>query len=95
MAGKSASELRAQLEQLQAEYDAAVQAESTAVLNDIREKVAVYGFTEKDIFGRKRATQGPSEVKYQNPETGETWSGRGRAPGWIRDAKNRDKFLVK
>ncbi|MBR8256809.1 H-NS histone family protein [Burkholderia ambifaria] len=36
----------------------------------------------------------PAEPKYQNPKTGETWSGRGRAPLWIRDAKNRDRFLI-
>ncbi|RBB35975.1 hypothetical protein DPV79_26880 [Burkholderia reimsis] len=28
------------------------------------------------------------------PKTGETWSGRGRAPLWIHDAKNRDRFLI-
>lgn len=32
--------------------------------------------------------------KYRNPKTGETWSGMGRAPVWIRDAKNRDRFLI-
>nr|WP_235210375.1 H-NS family nucleoid-associated regulatory protein [Caballeronia sordidicola] len=37
----------------------------------------------------------PVEVKYQNPETGETRSGRRCAPVWIKDAKNRDKFLIK
>lgn len=73
---------------------AAIAAESEAVLADIREKVALYGFSEKDVFGRRRAS-GPVEAKYQNPETGETWSGRGRAPAWIKDAKNRDKFLIK
>lgn len=37
--------------------------------------------------------------KYRNPATGETWTGRGRSPGWIREAeekgKSRDKFLIK
>ncbi|WP_408525975.1 H-NS family nucleoid-associated regulatory protein [Paraburkholderia fungorum] len=32
--------------------------------------------------------------KYQHPETGATWSGRGRAPGWIAGAKDRSRFLV-
>jgi len=94
MATKSVAELRAQLEKTQAELDAAIAAESEAVLADIREKIALYGFTEKDVFGRRRAS-GPVEAKYQHPETGETWSGRGRAPAWIKDAKNRDKFLIK
>ncbi|MBN6205593.1 H-NS histone family protein [Ralstonia mannitolilytica] len=29
---------------------------------------------------------------YQDPQTGATWSGRGRAPAWF--GKNRDKFLI-
>lgn len=33
-------------------------------------------------------------VKYLDPKTGATWSGRGRAPGWIANAKNRARFLV-
>lgn len=32
--------------------------------------------------------------KYRNPETGATWTGRGKPPNWIRDAKNRDAFLI-
>lgn len=94
MASKSVAELRAQLEKTQAELEAAIAAESEAVLADIREKVALYGFTEKDVFGRRRAV-GPVAAKFRDPETGETWTGRGRAPAWIKDAKNRDKFLIK
>lgn len=36
--------------------------------------------------------------KYRNPESGETWSGRGRAPRWLTSAekagRNRDDFRV-
>ncbi|MCP3713467.1 H-NS histone family protein [Paraburkholderia sp. CNPSo 3274] len=32
--------------------------------------------------------------KYADPKTGATWSGRGLAPLWIRDVKNRAKFLI-
>ncbi|MCC8397473.1 H-NS histone family protein [Paraburkholderia sp. MMS20-SJTR3] len=38
-----------------------------------------------------QATQAPM---YQDPKTGATWSGRGRAPGWIASAKDRTKFLT-
>lgn len=97
MAAKSIADLKAQLEKTQAELEAAIAAESATVLADIREKVTLYGFTEKDIFGRKRSTAAHNGVaaKYQNPRTGETWSGRGRAPAWIKDVANRDKFLIK
>ena len=97
MASKSIADLKAQLEKTQAELEAAIEAESSTVLADIRGKIALYGFTEKDVFGRKRAGGAKNGVaaKYQNPKTGETWSGRGRAPGWIKDVANRDKFLIK
>jgi hypothetical protein len=32
--------------------------------------------------------------KYMDPKTGKTWTGFGRAPGWIHGVKNRDAFLV-
>lgn len=41
--------------------------------------------------GRKR---GPQPPKYRNPKTGETWTGLARPPAWIKDVKNRDKFLI-
>ncbi|HUH86707.1 MAG TPA: H-NS histone family protein [Pusillimonas sp.] len=37
--------------------------------------------------------------KYRNPETGATWTGRGKAPRWVSEAeaqgKSRDQFLIK
>jgi DNA-binding protein H-NS len=35
-----------------------------------------------------------SVAKYRNPKSGATWSGHGRAPGWIANVKDRSKFLV-
>jgi DNA-binding protein H-NS len=32
--------------------------------------------------------------KYQHPKTGATWTGRGSAPAWIADVKDRSKFLI-
>lgn len=89
-------ELKAQAEALAEKAEAARLAELQAVLQDVRAKVAEYGITEKDIFGNQRArsAQAPVEAKYRDPKTGATWSGRGRAPAWIKDAKNRDRFLI-
>ena len=33
--------------------------------------------------------------KYQHPKTGATWTGRGSAPAWIADVKDRTKYLIK
>ncbi|MFL9966921.1 H-NS family nucleoid-associated regulatory protein [Paraburkholderia sediminicola] len=38
--------------------------------------------------------KGKAAPKYQHPKTGATWSGRGRAPAWIAEAKDRNKFLI-
>ncbi|BBU32496.1 hypothetical protein BTHE68_62300 (plasmid) [Burkholderia sp. THE68] len=40
------------------------------------------------------ATKGKLPAKYQNPKTGETWSGHARPPAWIKDVKDRTKFLI-
>ncbi|KVO15133.1 H-NS histone family protein [Burkholderia ubonensis] len=100
MASRSYMEIQAQIETLQEEAKAAREAEIAEVIEDIRQKVAAYGLTPQDVFGRKRAANGAarakpaSVVKYRDPKTGATWSGKGRAPGWIAKARNRDKFLV-
>lgn len=91
--------LKAQLDALQERTEAARIAELEAVIAQVRELVAEYGITEDQIYGRKRAKNvakpaAVGEPKYQNPKTGETWSGRGRAPAWIANAKDRSKFLV-
>jgi len=51
---------------------------------------------------KKKTTAAPVRTpvppKYRNPETGATWSGRGKPPRWISDAesegKSRDSFLI-
>ncbi|MFP3554081.1 H-NS histone family protein [Paraburkholderia sp. SIMBA_049] len=32
--------------------------------------------------------------KYRDPKTGATWSGHARPPAWIKDVKDRSKFLI-
>lgn len=48
--------------------------------------------------GGKRGPRGPVPVKYRHPDTGETWTGRGKAPRWISDAeaagRKREEFLI-
>jgi len=38
--------------------------------------------------------KGGTPPKYQHPKTGATWTGHGRAPAWIAEAKDRSKFLI-
>ncbi len=45
-----------------------------------------------------RTTRGPVRAKYRHPDTGETWSGRGSAPGWLKrleaQGRPREEFAV-
>ncbi|CAJ4326731.1 H-NS-like proteins [Burkholderia pseudomallei] len=92
-------EVRAQIEKLEAEAEALRKQELESVIAGMREKISELGITPDDLFGRRRArgsavaAKKPREPKYQNPKTGETWSGMGRAPAWIA-GKNRDRFLI-
>ncbi|HLT99939.1 MAG TPA: H-NS histone family protein [Burkholderiaceae bacterium] len=50
--------------------------------------------------GVKTATpRGPVPPKYRDPDSGATWTGRGRAPRWVVEAeaqgKSREDFLIK
>ncbi|WDD90190.1 H-NS histone family protein (plasmid) [Burkholderia sp. FERM BP-3421] len=99
---RTLSDVKAQIEALEAEAEALRAAEIKEVIADVRAKVAAYGLTEKDVFGRRRVggTPGgrkvttPSMPRYRDPKSGATWSGKGRAPAWIAAAKNRTRFLI-
>ncbi|MEZ2311506.1 H-NS family nucleoid-associated regulatory protein [Paraburkholderia sp. RCC_158] len=38
--------------------------------------------------------RGQQPALYRDPKSATTWSGRGRAPAWIANAKDRTKFLI-
>ncbi|MBY8610624.1 H-NS histone family protein [Burkholderia arboris] len=57
------------------------------VLREVRECVEEFGFNPEDVFSGRRK----HFTKYYNPATGQTWSGRGREPLWIR-GKDRKLF---
>ncbi|WP_268810832.1 H-NS histone family protein [Caballeronia sordidicola] len=42
----------------------------------------------------KAAAKPKLPAKYRNPKTGDTWSGWARPPLWIKDVKDRTKFLI-
>ncbi|KVP40122.1 H-NS histone family protein [Burkholderia ubonensis] len=44
--------------------------------------------------GQAVVGNGKLPPKYRNPKTGETWSGHARPPAWIKDVKDRSKFLI-
>ena len=56
----------------------------------VRALMAEYGLSAAEIAGKAPAPRKPEgrriAPKYRNPETGETWSGRGLQPRWLKAA---------
>lgn len=73
--------------------------EVSAAIAKAREIVNEYGLTAQDVFpgraGKSVGTKPTSKVaaKYRDPATGQTWTGRGKAPKWI-DGKDRTPFQI-
>ena len=84
------ADLLAQREALEQAIQAARQEEIKEAVATIRGLVEQFNLTPQDVFpsrGTKKA------AKYRNPETGDTWTGRGKAPKWI-DGKDRAQFTI-
>ena len=65
--------------------------ERTTAITKVRSMMAEFGLTAADIAGRTsavRADKPASKVaaKYRNAATGDTWSGRGLQPKWLKSA---------
>jgi DNA-binding protein H-NS len=90
-------QLTAQLEKLHKEVAIAQQKEIAAVIEEIKRKIVDYDLTVEELgFSPKRgrpAKKAPLPPKYRDPKTGETWSGRGRPPGWLA-GHDRERFLI-
>nr|WP_249191151.1 H-NS histone family protein [Burkholderia vietnamiensis] len=92
-------ELKAQIDALTQEAEAAREREISAIVSEIRQTVRTYQIRPEQIFpqgARRRppaTRREPAPAKYRNPVTGQTWNGRGRTPKWLCDVR-RDEFLV-
>lgn len=92
----SYKELLAQKAKLEEQLESVRLKELEQVIAQVKQVVADYGLTAEDIG---LVSKGKSKVKravapkYQDPKTGATWTGRGRAPAWIA-GKNYERFLI-
>jgi DNA-binding protein H-NS len=96
------SELVALIEAAQAKRQEKIKGAKTALLAEFRDKAAELSLSLKTLMSapqpaterKSRRSKGEKvSPKYRNPETGDTWTGRGREPGWIK-GKNRDNFVL-
>jgi DNA-binding protein H-NS len=71
----------------------------SAVLDEMKGKLSALGLTLNDVVPSRRPRKSKStvSVKYRSPD-GETWSGRGHAPLWLRQLElqghNREEYTV-
>lgn len=57
-----------------------------------------YAATKAGKRGPEKSKKGAARVKYRDPKSGETWSGRGRMARWLADrvkaGEKQDKYLA-
>ena len=98
--------MTAEIARLQAQAEKLKESEKSGVIAQARKAIEVYGITAEELFGTmgrrsgaagrtaKAAAGSVGMPKYRDPETGKTWTGRGKPPTWIVGAKDRDAFLI-
>ena len=96
----SYKDLLQQREALEKAIANAREREVSDAVSKVRALVAEYGLTPHDVFpsGRSSKAAGSKTTakvapKYRDPATGQTWTGRGKAPKWI-DGKDRAAFAI-
>lgn len=94
----SYKDLLKQREELEKKIQDARQRELTEAVSKVRALIQEHGLSAADVFPPARSARSGSAgskvaPKYKNPATGETWTGRGKAPKWIQD-QDRSKFEI-
>lgn len=96
-------ELVQQIEKLQQQAEDLRKKELQDVIAEVKAKIQQYGLSASDLGlsggkSKSSSAKGTVKPKYKNPVTGDTWTGRGRAPKWIAEAeaagKKRESFLI-
>ena len=85
------SELLAQRAALEKQIADAQREQRSEAIGTIKSLMAEYGLTLADIGSRaasapSRRSTGKVAAKYVNKATGESWSGRGLKPNWLKAA---------
>ncbi|WP_439889659.1 H-NS histone family protein [Ralstonia sp. 25C] len=101
------AELERQLEEARKAADAQRLQEKNLIIGQINGLIAEHHITAQELTfpgaprGNRvhpaKALKGAvGKPKYRNAETGATWTGHGKPPGWIArfDKKGREQFLI-
>lgn len=102
MAKQSYASLTKQIATLQAQADELREQEKKGVIGRIKVAIEAYGLTPQDLFGRPAKTTPQTKTAkaaraLYSDGNGNTWSGRGSHPRWLRDAlasgRTMDEFM--
>jgi DNA-binding protein H-NS len=107
---KTYADIKSQIAKLEKQAEKARKTEIAGVVGRIKQAIAAYGLTAQDLgfggaksAGARAAGKSPAVAKggstvgvakYRDPESGKTWTGRGKPPNWIVGAKDRTAFLI-
>lgn len=91
-------QFRTELTEMAKRVEQARKSEQAGALEQIKAIMQNYGLSSTDLgaggkLKKVKAASSSVPVKYRGPN-GETWTGRGRAPKWIVDIKDREQFKV-
>lgn len=91
----SYQEILSQIEELKQKAQDARKQEMAGAMAEIKRLMADFGITVEDLGGKagKSKTRGAAPAKYRDPDSGKTWSGRGRRPGWVVALEGQGKSL--
>lgn len=99
------AKLNAELAELAKKEAKILKEERPTIIARINADIARYKINVEDLKFESEGT-GTQEAqasrpkttlaaKFRNPQTGDTWSGRGTAPKWIREAPDREIYRIK
>lgn len=91
-------QIKKQIQSLEREAEQVRAKEVAGVIQRIKTAIDFYGLTAGDLFGSagkaaakgkklsvkvKKAKRSPAPAKYKDKDTGKTWTGHGKRPGWF------------
>lgn len=92
-------ELLAQKAELERQIAETQRQERSEAIAKVKALMSEHGLTAADLTARASAAPKPEgtrkvAAKYRNPATGDTWSGRGLQPKWLKAALADGKQLT-
>jgi DNA-binding protein H-NS len=104
-------DVKAQINKLEKQAADLLKKEVAEFISKTRTQILEYGLTAADLGLTGKATKPSTKLKslktgvkrvgvpkYRDPASGKTWTGKGKAPGWINEGlargQSKDDFLI-